>query len=191
TVRSAESDLKFVCCNADEGDSGTFADRMLMEGDPFTLIEGMAIAAHAVGARERYIYLRSEYPHAIDTFRRAIDIAYAHGWLGERIQGSDLSFDLHVRVGAGAYICGEETSMLDSLEGRRGEVRAKPPIPALSGLFGRPTLVNNVISLATVSMILADGGDAYAALGRERSRGTSVFQLAGNVKQGGIVELEF
>ncbi|KAB7744846.1 formate dehydrogenase [Nostocoides sp. F2B08] len=191
TVRTAAADLKFVCCNADEGDSGTFADRMLIEGDPFTLIEGMTIAAYAVGASEGYVYLRSEYPHAIATLRRAIDIAYAHGWLGERIQGSDLSFDLHVRVGAGAYICGEETSMLESLEGRRGEVRAKPPIPALSGLFGRPTVVNNVISLATVPMILADGGEAYASLGVGRSRGTSVFQLAGNVERGGIVELEF
>src|SRR5690606_11022142 len=177
SVGTAESDLKFVCCNADEGDSGTFADRMLIEGDPFTLIEGMAITAYAVGASEGYVYLRSEYPHAIATLRRAIDIAYAHGWLGERIQGSDLSYDLEVRVGAGAYICGEETSMLESLEGRRGEVRAKPPIPALSGLFGRPTVVNNVISLATVPMILADGGERYASLGFGRSRGTSVFQL--------------
>jgi len=191
TVRKAGSEVKFVCCNADEGDSGTFADRMLIEGDPFTLIEGMAIAAHAVGASEGYVYLRSEYPHAVATLRRAIDVAYAHGWLGERIQGSDLSFDLQVRVGAGAYICGEETSMLESLEGRRGEVRAKPPIPALSGLFGRPTVINNVMSLATVPMILADEGQEYASLGYERSRGTSVFQLAGNVKQGGIVELEF
>jgi formate dehydrogenase iron-sulfur subunit len=191
TVRTAESDLKFVCCNADEGDSGTFADRMLIEGDPFTLIEGMTIAAHAVGAREGYVYLRSEYPHAITTLRRAVDIAYARGWLGERIQGSKVTFDLEVRVGAGAYICGEETSMLESLEGRRGEVRAKPPIPALAGLFGRPTVVNNVISLATVPMILADEGELYASLGYERSRGTSVFQLAGNVRRGGIVELEF
>jgi formate dehydrogenase iron-sulfur subunit len=190
TVRTAEADVKFVCCNADEGDSGTFADRMLMEGDPFTLIEGMTIAAYAVGATEGYVYLRSEYPHAIATLRRAIEIAYAHGWLGG-IKGSDLSFDLQVRVGAGAYICGEETSMLESLEGRRGEVRAKPPIPALSGLFGRPTVVNNVISLSSVPMILADGGERYASLGVERSRGTSVFQLAGNVRRGGIVELEF
>ena len=191
TVRTASADAKFVCCNADEGDSGTFADRMLIEGDPFTLIEGMAIAAHAVGAREGYVYLRSEYPHAIATLRRAIEIAYAHGWLGERIHGSRLDFDLDVRVGAGAYICGEETSMLESLEGRRGEVRAKPPIPALHGLFDRPTVVNNVISLATVPMILADEGEEYASLGYGRSRGTSVFQLAGNVKHGGIVELEF
>src|SRR5690606_14952375 len=191
TVAGAESDLKFVACNLDEGDSGTFADRMLAEGDPFTLIEGMLIAAYAVGATEGYIYCRSEYPSAVATLRRAIEIAYAHGYLGRGIQGSDLHFDLEVRVGAGAYICGEETSMLESLEGRRGEVRAKPPIPALAGLWGRPTVVNNVLSFAAVPMILADGGEAYAALGTGRSRGTQVFQLAGNVRQGGIVELAF
>ncbi len=191
TVLEAPGDPKFVCCNLDEGDSGTFADRMLAEGDPFTLIEGMVIAAHAVGASEGYIYCRSEYPAAVTTLRRAIEIAYAHGYLGERIQGTSLSFDLEVRVGAGAYICGEETSMLESLEGKRGEVRAKPPIPALEGLFGRPTIVNNVLSFAAVPMILADGGEAYAALGTGRSRGTQVFQLAGNVRQGGIVEADF
>jgi formate dehydrogenase iron-sulfur subunit len=191
TVRTAASDVKFVCCNADEGDSGTFADRMLMEGDPFTLIEGMAIAAYAVGASEGYVYIRSEYPHTVATLRRAIEIAYAHGILGESVLGSGVPFDLEVRVGAGAYICGEETSMLDSLEGKRGEVRAKPPIPALSGLFGRPSIVNNVLTLGAVPMVLADGGDAYAALGTGRSRGTQVFQLAGNVRQGGIVEADF
>ena len=191
TVRTAPADVKFVCCNADEGDSGTFADRMLIEGDPFTLVEGMAISAVAVGATEGYVYLRSEYPHAVRTLRRAIDIAYAHGVLGESVLGSGRRFDLDVRVGAGAYICGEETSMLESLEGRRGEVRAKPPIPALEGLFGRPTVVNNVLTLASVPMILADGGEAYAALGTGRSRGTQVFQLAGNVARGGIVEADF
>jgi formate dehydrogenase iron-sulfur subunit len=191
TVLGAQADLKFVTCNLDEGDSGTFADRMLTEGDPFTLIEGMLVAAHAVGAREGFIYCRSEYPAAIATLRRAIEIAYAHGFLGERIQGSDLAFDLFLRVGAGAYICGEETSMLESLEGRRGEVRAKPPIPAIEGLFGRPTVVNNVLTFAAVPMILADGGEAYAALGTGRSRGTQVFQLAGNLRRGGIVETDF
>jgi formate dehydrogenase iron-sulfur subunit len=191
TVAQAESDVKFVACNLDEGDSGTFADRMLAEGDPFTLIEGMLVAAYAVGATEGYIYCRSEYPAAVATLRRAIEIAYAHGYLGREIQGSSLHFDLEVRVGAGAYICGEETSMLESLEGRRGEVRAKPPIPALAGLWGRPTVVNNVLSFAAVPMILADGGEAYAALGTGRSRGTQVFQLAGNVRHGGIVELAF
>ena len=191
TVREADGPLKFVCCNADEGDSGTFADRMLLEGDPLRLIEGMTIAAHAVGAREGYVYVRSEYPDAVTTLTNAIEIAYAHGWLGRRVHGSPLQFDLHVRVGAGAYICGEETSMLESLEGKRGMVRAKPPIPALEGLFGRPTVVNNVISLATVPRILADGGAAYAALGVGRSRGTSVFQLGGNIARGGIVETAF
>ena len=191
TVRTAEADVKFVVCNADEGDSGTFADRMLIEGDPFTLIEGMAIAAVAVGATEGYVYLRSEYPHALRTLRRAIDIAYAHGVLGESVLGSGRRFDLDVRVGAGVYICGEETSMLESLEGKRGEVRAKPPIPALQGLFGKPTAVNNVLTLSAVPMVLADGGEAYAALGTGKSRGTQVFQLAGNVALGGIVEVDF
>ncbi|MEV0284035.1 NADH-quinone oxidoreductase subunit NuoF [Kribbella sp. NPDC050820] len=191
TVLGAKSDLKFVCCNADEGDSGTFADRMLIEGDPFTLIEGMTIAAYAVGATEGYVYLRSEYPDAVATLKAAIEIARSEGWLGENILGSDLTFDLHVRVGAGAYICGEETSMLESLEGKRGTVRAKPPIPALEGLFGRPTVVNNVLSLATVPTILANGAEAYASYGMGRSLGTSVFQLGGNVARGGIVETAF
>jgi formate dehydrogenase iron-sulfur subunit len=191
TVLGAQSELKFVCCNADEGDSGTFADRMLIEGDPFTLIEGMTIAAYAAGASEGYVYLRSEYPDAVATLKAAIEIARAEGWLGADILGSGLTFDLHVRVGAGAYICGEETSMLESLEGKRGMVRAKPPIPALEGLFGRPTVVNNVLSLATVPTILAKGSEAYASYGTGRSLGTSVFQLGGNVARGGIVETAF
>jgi formate dehydrogenase iron-sulfur subunit len=191
TVHDCEGELKFVCCNADEGDSGTFADRMVMEGDPFMLIEGMTIAAHAVGASEGYLYIRSEYPDAVATMRAAIAIARANNWLGERILGSDLSFDLHVRVGAGAYICGEETSMLESLEGKRGMVRAKPPIPAITGLFGKPTVVNNVLTLATVPVILANGAKAYQELGVERSRGTQVFQLGGNIARGGIVETAF
>jgi formate dehydrogenase iron-sulfur subunit len=191
TVAGTEADQKFVCCNFDEGDSGTFADRMVVEGDPFSLVEGMLVAAYATGATEGYVYVRSEYPHAIRTLRRAIEVAYAHGWLGRGVAGSDLDFDLHVRVGAGAYICGEESSMLDSLEGRRGEVRARPPLPAQRGLFGRPTVVNNVLTLCSVPMILADGGDAYAALGTGRSLGTQVFQLGGNIAHGGIVELEF
>jgi formate dehydrogenase iron-sulfur subunit len=191
TVLDTPGELKFVCCNADEGDSGTFADRMLIEGDPFCLIEGMTIAAHATGATEGYVYLRSEYPDAVRTLRQAIEIAYARGWLGENILGKGLSFDLFVRVGAGAYICGEETSMLDSLEGKRGMVRAKPPIPAITGLFGKPTLVHNVLTLASVPAILADGGAAYAALGSGRSRGTQVFQLAGNIARGGVFETAF
>ncbi|MGZ0149036.1 NADH-ubiquinone oxidoreductase-F iron-sulfur binding region domain-containing protein [Kribbella sp. WER1] len=191
TVIDADADLKFVCCNADEGDSGTYADRMLIEGDPFTLIEGMTIAAYAVGAAEGYVYLRSEYPDAVETLRAAIERAREVGWLGPDVLGAGFGFDLHVRVGAGAYICGEETSMLESLEGKRGMVRAKPPIPALQGLFGRPTVVNNVLSLATVPAILADGAAAYTAYGVGRSRGTSVFQLGGNVARGGIAETAF
>ena len=191
TVRDTPADQKFVTCNADEGDSGTFADRMMLEGDPFTLIEGMAIAGYAVGATEGYVYLRSEYPQAAHALQQAIDASYAAGLLGNDVAGSGVRFDLHVRVGAGAYICGEESSMLESLEGKRGEVRAKPPIPAISGLFGRPTLVNNLLTLGAVPMILADGGAAYAELGTGRSRGTQVFQLAGNIARGGIVELPF
>jgi formate dehydrogenase iron-sulfur subunit len=182
---------KFVVCNADEGDSGTFADRMLMEGDPFTTLEGMAIAAYATGATEGYVYIRSEYPAAVATMRRAVEVAREQGWLGTDVLGSGLVFDVEVRVGAGAYICGEETSMLESIEGKRAVVRAKPPIPALQGLFGAPTVVNNLLTLATVPAVLAGGGAAYAAHGMGRSRGTQVFQLAGNVTRGGIVEAAF
>lgn len=191
TVLDCASELKFLCCNADEGDSGTFADRMVMEGDPFMLIEGMTIAAHAVGASEGYLYIRSEYPDAVATMRAAIDIARGRGWLGDDVLGSGASFDLHIRVGGGAYICGEETSMLESLEGKRGMVRPKPPIPAIHGLFGKPTAVNNVLTLASVPAILADGAHAYQELGVERSRGTQLFQLGGNIRHGGIVEMAF
>ncbi len=191
TVLDSPSDVKFVVCNADEGDSGTFADRMLMEGDPFLLIESMTIASRAVAATEGLIYIRSEYPDAIATMRAAITSAYAEGWLGDDVLGSGHRFDLEVRVGAGAYICGEETAMLDSLEGRRGMVRAKPPLPAIEGLFGRPTAVNNVLSLAAVPWIITHGAAAYAELGTGRSRGTQVFQLAGNLQRGGIVETAF
>jgi formate dehydrogenase iron-sulfur subunit len=191
TVLGCPDELKFACCNADEGDSGTFADRMVMEGDPFLLIEGMTIAAYAVGATEGYIYIRSEYPDAVATMRSAIEIARGQGWLGESVLGSSLSFELHVRVGGGAYICGEETSMLESLEGKRGEVRAKPPIPAVHGLFGKPTVVNNVLTLTSVPTVLANGAQAYQELGVERSRGTQVFQLGGNIRHGGVVEKAF
>jgi len=191
TVLGAQADVKYVCCNADEGDSGTFADRMLMEGDPFTLIEGMIIAAYAVDASRGYVYVRSEYPDAVATLNSAIEILYAHGWLGDSVLGSGHGFDLQVRVGAGAYICGEETSMLDSLEGKRGQVRAKPPIPALKGLFGKPTVVNNVLTLGSVPGVLADSAQAYASYGFDRSLGTQVFQLAGNIARGGIVERAF
>lgn len=191
TVANAQSDQKYICCNADEGDSGTFADRMLIEGDPFTLIEGMAIAALATGADTGYVYLRSEYPHAIAALRSAIAIAEREGWIGESILGTGKPFWLEVRVGAGSYVCGEETAMLESLEGKRGVVRAKPPIPALEGLYGKPTVVNNVLTLASVPMVLADGPESYEQLGQGRSRGTQVFQLGGNIAQGGIVELAF
>ena len=191
TVLEAEGDVKYVCCNADEGDSGTFADRMLIEGDPFTLIEGMTIAGIAVGAEIGFVYLRSEYPDAIAVLEAALVRARDEGWLGADVLGSGHAFDISVRVGAGSYVCGEETAMLESLEGKRGMVRPKPPVPALSGLFGRPTVINNVLTLATVPMVLADGAAAYQQLGVGRSRGTQVFQLAGNVARGGIVETAF
>jgi formate dehydrogenase iron-sulfur subunit len=192
TVLDTPADQKYVVANADEGDSGTFADRMLMEGDPFVLLEGMTIAGLAVGATEGYVYVRSEYPDAIAVLRDAVTVAEAAGWLGDDVLGSGRAFRVDVRVGAGAYICGEETSLLESLEGRRGVVRAKPPLPAVEGLFGKPTLVNNVLTLASVPAIVAEGGAAaYAALGSGRSRGTQVFQLAGNIARGGIVEVPF
>jgi formate dehydrogenase iron-sulfur subunit len=191
TVHDLAADQKYVACNADEGDSGTYADRMLMEGDPFCLIEGMTIAAVAGGATMGYIYVRSEYPHSVKVLREAIEIARKANWLGDDIQGSNYSFDLFVRMGAGAYICGEETSMLESLEGKRGLVRYKPPIPAIEGLFGKPTIINNVMSFAAVPIILTKGGEFYRDYGVGRSRGTLAFQLAGNVKRGGLVEKAF
>ena len=191
TVQQASGEQKYICCNADEGDSGTFADRILMEADPFTLIEGMTIAGIAVGATIGYIYIRSEYPDAIARMRAAIDIATLHNFLGSNIQGSGRDFILHVRVGAGSYVCGEETAMLESIEGKRGVIRSKPPLPALSGLFGKPTIINNVLTLASVPAIIADGAAAYAARGVGRSLGTQIFQLAGNIKRGGIVETAF
>ena len=172
TVLDTPAEQKYIVCNADEGDSGTFADRLLMEADPFQLIEGMTIAGLAVGASQGYIYLRSEYPMAHQVLKTAC-------------------FELEVRLGAGAYICGEETSLLDSLEGKRGLVRAKPPLPAIQGLFGQPTVINNVLTLASASSVLAGGAEAYEALGTGRSRGTLPMQLAGNIKRGGIVELAF
>ncbi|MDT8896081.1 NADH-ubiquinone oxidoreductase-F iron-sulfur binding region domain-containing protein [Halomonas sp. I1] len=191
TVHDTPSDQKYIVCNADEGDSGTFADRLAMECDPYMLIEGMAIAGLAVGATQGYIYLRSEYPLAHRILDEAIERAEQAGYLGADIRGSGRRFDLEVRLGAGAYICGEETSLLESLEGKRGMVRYKPPLPAIEGLFGRPTVVNNVLSLAAIPYILAHGGQAYADYGMGRSRGTLALQLAGNVKRGGLVELAF
>lgn len=191
TALGAAADRKYVVCNADEGDSGTFSDRMLMEGDPFTLIEGMTIAGLAVGATQGYIYLRFEYPHARRALQSAIATARARGYLGEDIQGSGRRFELEVRIGAGAYICGEETSLLESLEGRRGQVRVKPPLPAITGLFGKPTVINNVITLASVPIILDRGAEHYRDFGMGRSRGTLPVQLTGNIKQGGLVEKAF
>ena len=191
TVLNAEADRKYIVCNADEGDSGTFADRMLMEGDPFVLIEGMTIAGLAVGAAKGFVYIRSEYPHAYRTLNAAIEAATRAGYLGSSVMGSGQAFAIETRLGAGAYICGEETSLLESLEGRRGMVRAKPPLPAVSGLFGKPTLVNNVLSFASVPWILDHGGAAYADHGTGRSRGTLPIQLAGNVRRGGLIEVPF
>ena len=191
TVAAAQATQKYVVCNADEGDSGTYSDRMTMEGDPFMLVEGMAIAAIATGATQGYIYIRSEYPHAVATMRSAIELATAAGFLGDKILGSAHSFHLHVRMAAGSYVCGEETAMLESLEGKRGIVRAKPPLPALSGLFGKPTVINNVITLASVPIILARGATHYRDFGVGRSRGTLPIQLAGNIKHGGLIEKAF
>lgn len=188
---SRYSGRKFIVCNADEGDSGTFADRLVMEADPFMLIEGITIAGLAVGADTGFIYLRSEYPIAQQILNEAIASAEAAGYLGSNVLNSGRAFHLEVRLGAGAYICGEETSLLESLEGKRGQVRVKPPLPALKGAFGQPTVVNNVLTLAAVPFILAHGGQAYADVGLGRSRGTLPFQLAGNIERGGLVELAF
>lgn len=191
TVAEAPAPQKYIVCNADEGDSGAFADRMILEGDPFQLIEGMAIAGIAVGATRGYVYLRSEYPHAALALNAAIEAAEGAGWLGARVAGSSHAFHLEVRIGAGAYVCGEETSLLDSLEGRRGIVRAKPPLPAHKGLFGKPTVINNALSLTAVPHILADGARRYADFGMGRSRGTMPIQLAGNIRHGGVFETAF
>lgn len=191
TVLNAPAEQKYIVCNADEGDSGTYSDRMVMEDDPYVLIEGMTIAGVAVGATQGYIYLRSEYPHALKVLNEAIDKANQAGYLGDNICGSGKAFHLEVRRAAGAYVCGEETSLLESLEGKRGLVRFKPPLPAIEGLFGKPTVVNNVISLATIPIILDKGAQFYADYGMGRSRGTLPIQLAGNLKQGGLVELAF
>jgi formate dehydrogenase iron-sulfur subunit len=191
TVLQTEAAQKYIVCNADEGDSGTFSDRMIMEGDPFALIEGMAIAGVAVKATKGYVYIRSEYPHAFRQMDRAIEIAREKGLLGTNVLGSKQVFDMETRLGAGAYICGEETSLLESLEGKRGQIRPKPPLPAIAGLFAKPTVVNNLISLATVPIILAEGAEHYKNYGMGRSRGTMPLQLAGNIKRGGLIERAF
>lgn len=188
---SAADQQKYIVCNADEGDSGTFVDRMVMESDPFTLIEGMTIAGLAVGASKGFIYCRSEYPQAIHTLQQAIRIAYEQNYLGSSIGDSHANFDLEIRQAAGAYICGEETALLESLEGKRGMVRPRPPLPAIEGLFGCPTVVNNVVSLASVPAIIADGATAYKNCGVRKSHGTLTVQLSGNIKHGGLYEVEF
>lgn len=187
----ATASQKYIVCNADEGDSGTFADRMIMEGDPFALIEGMVIAGIAVGATKGYVYLRSEYPDAIAVMKAAVTLAQKRGLLGPDILGSGKAFDMEIRVGAGAYVCGEETALLSSLEGKRGVVRAKPPLPAMQGFLGKPTVVNNVISLATIPIILERGASFYADFGLGRSRGTMPVQIAGNAWFGGLFETAF
>ena len=191
TAAQTPPQQKYIVCNADEGDSGTFADRMIMEGDPFVLIEGMTIAGIAVGATKSYVYIRSEYPHAAATMEAAIAAARRGGMLGGRVASSSFAFDIEVRVGAGAYVCGEETSLLDSLEGKRGLVRAKPPLPAHKGLFGQPTIINNVLSLASVPIIMEKGAAFYRDFGMGKSRGTMPIQLAGNIKHGGLFETAF
>jgi formate dehydrogenase iron-sulfur subunit len=191
TVAGTPPQQKYIVCNADEGDSGTFADRMIMEGDPFVLIEGMTISGLAVGATYGYIYIRSEYPHAIEAMEIAIRKAREGRMLGPNVAGSKYAFDIEVRAGAGAYVCGEETSLLESLEGKRGEVRAKPPLPAHIGLFGKPTVINNVLSLASVPIIMSDGAAFYRDFGMGKSRGTMPIQLAGNIKHGGLYETAF
>ena len=191
TVADTESEQKYITCNADEGDSGTFSDRLLMEGDPLNLIEGMITAGFAVGASKGYIYLRSEYPLTRRVLTKALLAARDSGWLGQDIQGSGFDFDIDIHIGGGSYVCGEETAMLESLEGKAGVIRYKPPLPAIEGLFGKPTVVNNVVTLGSVPLIMALGGEKYAEFGVGRSKGTLAFQLAGNIKRGGMVEKAF
>jgi formate dehydrogenase iron-sulfur subunit len=186
-ARRTEADRKYVVANADEGDAGTYCDRMIMEGDPFRLLEGMLICARAIGAEHGYIYCRHEYPAAARTIRRAIEAAEAAGLL----QVDARPFQIEVVLGAGSYVCGEETALLESLEGRRGVVRAKPPYPAVAGLYQRPTIVSNVLTFATVPSILAHGGSWFASMGTDRSKGTIALQLGGRVKQPGLVEIPF
>jgi formate dehydrogenase iron-sulfur subunit len=191
TVADTPADIRYLVCNADEGDSGTFVDRLLMEGDPFRLIEGMVIAAYATGSSKGFVYLRSEYPIAQEIFNKAINLAYQNGLLGKDILGTGVTFDLELFIGAGAYICGEETSLLESLEGKRGQIRTKPPVPAIEGLFGKPTLVHNVISYASIPGLMKATGELYANLGVKPSCGTMPFQISGNIQRGGLIELPF
>ena len=191
TVLDQESKTKYVACNADEGDGGTFSDRLIMECDPYSLIEGMTIAAYSVGANHGYIYLRSEYPLAKYFLTGAIKILKSHNLLGKNILGKNFTFEIELRIGAGSYVCGEETAMMESIEGRRGLVRSKPPLPAIKGLFHQPTLINNVITLASMSVILLHGNEIFSQFGSGKSVGTMPYQLCGNIKQGGLIEVPF
>jgi len=188
-AQKADGDEKFVICNADEGDPGAFMDRAIMEGDAHSVIEGMAIAAYAIDAHQGYIYIRAEYPLAVRRLRMAIEQAREWGLLGEGIMGTDFDFDVDIKFGAGAFVCGEETALMRSIEGERGEPRSKPPYPAQSGLWGKPTIINNVETLANVPQILIHGADWYSAMGTEDSKGTKVFALAGQVNNVGLVEV--
>ncbi|MBF0400112.1 MAG: NADH-quinone oxidoreductase subunit NuoF [Magnetococcales bacterium] len=188
-ARSAPGDLKYLVCNGDEGDPGAFMDRSLLEGDPHNVLEGMLIAAYAIGASKGYAYIRAEYPLAVEYFGKAMADARQAGYLGKHILGSDFSFDLKIKEGAGAFVCGEETALLASIEGQRGMPRIRPPFPAIKGVFGKPTVINNVETLSNLAWIINNGGAAYAAIGTEKSKGTKVFALAGAVARGGLVEI--
>ena len=188
-TKAAEGEQKYVVCNADEGDPGAFMDRSILEGDPHCVIEAMAIAGYAIGANKGYIYVRAEYPIAVHRFDTAIKQAREYGLLGKNILGTDFEFDLEIRLGAGAFVCGEETALLESIEGRRGQPRVKPPFPANKGLWGKPTLINNVETYANITKIILNGADWYASIGTEGSKGTKVFALGGNVNNIGLVEV--
>ena len=188
-TRESAGDAKFAVCNADEGDPGAFMDRSVLEGDPHSVIEGMAIAAHTIGATRGYIYVRAEYPLAVQRLKIAIAQAQERGILGKNIFGSGFEFDLEIRMGSGAFVCGEETALMTSIEGNRGEPRPRPPFPAQQGLWGKPTLLNNVETYANVPAIILNGGAWYAKYGTEKSRGTKVFALAGAIKNSGLVEV--
>ncbi|MEJ5306668.1 MAG: NADH-quinone oxidoreductase subunit F, partial [Ignavibacteria bacterium] len=186
-VRNSKGDEKYVVCNADEGDPGAFMDRSVLEGDPFSVIEAMTIAGYAVGAKQGYVYVRAEYPLAIKRLKSAIKKAYEENLLGKNIFGKGLDFDLEIRVGAGAFVCGEETALMHSIEGQRGTPSPKPPFPADKGLFGKPTLINNVETYANICQIILKGSKWFSSIGTEKSKGTKVFALAGEINNTGLV----
>ena len=188
-AKASENEQKYVACNADEGDPGAFMDRSVLEGDPHTIVEAMAIAAYAIGANKGYVYVRAEYPIAVQRLQKAIDQAKEYGLLGENIMGTDFKFDLEIRLGAGAFVCGEETALMESVEGRRGEPRPRPPFPAVKGLFGKPTLLNNVETYANITQIILNGAAWFSSIGTEKSKGTKVFALGGNINNVGLVEV--